>query len=69
MLHADDYELILLIFPRQQSLVIVVEEVYSLRLLSLEEGGVRVLFIILEEKVISTSRFFSSVVKFQVRST
>lgn len=54
MLHVDDYELILLIFPRQESLVIVVEEVYSLRLLSLEEGGVRVLFIILEEKVISS---------------
>ena len=52
-LHRNDSELILLIDPHKESLVVVVEDTSCLRPVSLEESRLEILVITLEEEVIS----------------
>ena len=52
-LHGDDSELILLIDPHKESLVVVVEDASCLGPVSLEESGLKILVITLEEEVVS----------------
>ena len=52
-LHRDDSQLILLINPHKESLVVVVEDTSSLGPVSLKEGRLEILVITLEEEVIS----------------
>lgn len=52
-LHRDDSELILLIDPHKESLVVVVEDTSCLGPVSLEESRLEILVITLEEEVVS----------------
>jgi hypothetical protein len=52
-LHRNDSELILLIDPHKESLVVVVEDTSCLRPVSLEESRLEILVITLEEEVVS----------------
>ena len=56
-MHGDDSELILFVDPDEECLVIVVEDASSLGPVSLEECGLQVLVIALEEEVISGELF------------
>lgn len=51
-LHRDDSELILLINPHKEGLALVVEDASSLGPFSLEESGLEILVVTLEEEVI-----------------
>lgn len=53
VLHGDDSELILFVDPHEEGLSLVVEDSASFGPFSLEEGGLEVLVITLEEEVIS----------------
>jgi len=53
ILHGDDSEVVLLVDPHQEGLVVVVEDTTSLGPLSLEAAGLEVLVTTLEEEVIS----------------
>ena len=59
-LHGDDSELIFLVDPHKEGLVLVVEDTSSLGPFSLEEGRLKILVVTLEEEVVLGELFLLS---------
>jgi len=59
-LHGDDSELIFLVDPHKEGLVLVMEDTSSLGPFSLEEGRLKILVVTLEEEVVLGELFLLS---------